>query len=249
LKALDVAVLALDAALYAALGYAFFAILPITAPGLGLVRFWPPVIIPAVFAVVFGPLVGGLGAAVGIFISDMLIHGNALLSLMAGVPSNLVMFAVIGYVANKKVGWKIPLIGFGAVSALLIWISSVVLASSPYGLEYEVLALAVVVLTYAVLVAIVVLTKKWRSYALGSTLGLLLGSTIIATMVPLFSEFFILPGSATVTPLGVTGGLIYLIWTFSTEIPFLLVLGPPIIEAVYRAFPNFRVQTESRERQ
>jgi uncharacterized membrane protein len=249
LKALDVAVLALDAALYAALGYMFFAVLPITAPGLGLVRFWPPVIIPAVFAVIFGPWVGGLGAAIGIFLSDMLIHGNALLSLMAGVPSNLIMFAIIGYMTNKKVDWKIPLIGFGAISVLLIWISSATLASSPYGLEYEVLASVIVVFTYVVLATLVLLTKKWRSYALGSVLGLLLGSSIIAIMVPLFSEFFILPGYTTVTPLGITGGLIYLIWTFSTEIPFLLILGPPIIEAVYKAFPNFRTKTEPSEQQ
>src|SRR4030065_1050937 len=101
MKALEVAVIALDAALYAALGYLFFAILPIATPGLGLVRFWPQVIIPAVFAVIFGPIVGALGAGIGIFISDMLIHGNALLSLMAGVPSNVVMFAIIGYLSMK----------------------------------------------------------------------------------------------------------------------------------------------------
>jgi len=34
--------------------------------------------------------------------------------------------------------------------------------------------------------------------------------------------------------------LLYLVWTFSTEIPFLLVLGPPIIAAIYRAFPNLK---------
>jgi uncharacterized membrane protein len=247
LKALDIALMALDAALYAALGYVFFAILPITTPGPGLVRFWPPVIIPAVFAAVFGPWVGGLGAGIGIFISDMLIHGNPLLSLMAGVPSNLVMFTVIGYTANRKIDWKTPLTAFGAVSAVLIFITYVALASSPYGLEYQILASAIIIAAYVILAGIVLLTKKWRSYALGSTLGLLLGASIIAVMVPLFSEFFILSGNASVTPLGVTGGLIYLIWTFSTEIPFLLVLGPPIIEAVYRAFPSFRAKGEPRE--
>lgn len=239
MKALDVALVALDAALYAALGYLFFAILPITTPSLGLVRFWPPVIIPAVFAAVFGPRVGALGAGIGIFISDMLIHGNALLSLMAGVPSNLVMFAIIGYMAKKKPNWKIPLISLGGISALLVWVSYVVLLSPPYGFEYQLLASVIIAGTYIILAALVLLTK-WKSYVLGSTLGLLVGSSIIAAMVPLFSEFFILPGNTAVTPLGVTGGLIYLVWTFSTEIPFLLVLGPPIVEAVYRAFPNLR---------
>jgi uncharacterized membrane protein len=246
LKALDIALVALDAALYAALGYLFFAILPITTPGLGLVRFWPPVIIPAVFAAVFGPRVGALGAGIGIFISDMLIHGNALLSLMAGVPSNVVMFAIIGYMAKKKSNWKIPLIGLGGISALLVLISYMVLLAPPYGFEYQVLASVIILGAYTILVALVLLTK-WKSYVLGSTLGLLMGSVIIAAMVPLFSEFFILPGNTAVAPLGVTGGLIYLIWTFSTEIPFLLVLGPPIVEAIYKAFPNLKKELSSEQ--
>jgi hypothetical protein len=246
MKALEIAMIALDAALYAALGYLFYFILPITTPGLGLVRFWPQVVIPAVFAVAFGPLVGAAGAGIGIFISDMLIHGNALLSLMAGVPSNVVMFAIIGYMSMKRTNWKIPLLGLGLISALLAWISYTVLSSPPYGFEYQLLALSVVVGAYIALAVLVVLTK-WKNFVLGSTLGLLAGSSIIAAMVPLFSEFFILPGSTTITPLGITGGLIYLVWTFATEIPFLLVLGPPIIEAVYRAFPNLRTQREKRE--
>lgn len=241
MKALDVALIALDAALYAALGYMFYAILPITTPGLGLVRFWPPVVIPAVFAAVFGPRVGALGAGIGIFVGDMLIHGNALLSLMAGVPSNLVMFAIIGYIANRRMGWKTPLIVLGVISAFLVWISYMVLLSPPYGFGYQLLAVAIIAGTYLVLASLVLLTK-WKGYVLGSTFGLLVGSSVIAAMVPLFSEFFVLPGSTAVAPLGVTGGLIYLIWTFSTEIPFLLVLGPPIIEAVYKAFPSLKAK-------
>jgi uncharacterized membrane protein len=242
LKALDIALVALDAALYAALGYLFFAILPITTPGLGLVRFWPPVIIPAVFAAVFGPRVGALGAGIGIFISDMLIHGNALLSLMAGVPSNVLMFAIIGYVSKKKLSWRVPLMSLGGISAFLVLISYIVLMAPPYGFEYQLLASAIILGAYTILVMLVLLTK-WKSYVLGSTLGLLLGSTVIAAMVPLFSVFFILPGNTELAPLGLTGGLIYLIWTFSTEIPFLLILGPPIIEAIYSAFPNLNKGT------
>jgi uncharacterized membrane protein len=236
-KALDIALVALNAALYATLGYIFFAIVPITTPGPGLVRFWPAVIVPAVFAAIFGPRVGALGAGIGIFISDILIHGNALLSLMAGVPSNVVMFAIIGYMAKKKTNWKILLIVLGGISALLIWISYVILMAPPYGFGYQVLATSLITGTYIILVALVLLTK-WKSYVLGSTLGLLAGSAIIAAMVPLFSLFFIMPGTPAVAPLGLTGGLIYLVWTFSTEIPFLLVLGPPIIAAIYKAFPN-----------
>ncbi len=240
MKALDVALIALNAALYAAIGYLLYVILPIAAPGLGAVRFWPAAVIPAVFAVVFGARVGSIGAGIGIFISDMLIHGNPLLSLMAGVPSNLLMFAVIGYVSKKNINWKLPLLGLGGISALLLAITYFLISDSPYGFEYQLLAAGITVASYVILVGIVVLTKKWRSYALGSMLGLLAGASIIASMVPLFTEFFVLPGASAIAPIGVTGGLIYLVWTFATEIPFLLLAGPPIIEAVYRAFPNFR---------
>ena len=244
MKTLDVAAWALSAALYAAFGYIFFAVLPITMPGLGLVRFWPQVIIPAAFAVVFGPWVGGLGAAGGIFISDMLIHGNPLLSLMAGVTSNFVAFWLIGYFAKKKVEWKLPVLAFGAMSAMLVGISYTYLSSDTAPI-YS----GIIIASYVTLLIFVWLTPKWRSYEVGSTIGLLIGSAIIGAMVPLFSQFFIMPGATVLTPLTVAAGLAYVIWTFSTEIPFLLVLGPPIIEAVYKAFPAFKFKDKTSEPQ
>jgi hypothetical protein len=203
-------------------------------------------VVPAVFAVVFGWKVGCLGAGIGIFISDMLIHGNPLLSLMAGVPSNLVMFAVIGYVSKKKINWKAPLAIFGGISLILLTIAYFVLPQSQ-GFEYQILASGIIITTYIILSVIVIFTKRWKGYALGSMLGLLMGASVIAAMVPLFSEFFILPGNESIAPIGVTGGLIYLIWTFATEIPFLLLLGPPIIQAIYRAFPNFKNKESERD--
>jgi hypothetical protein len=241
---LDVAAWALSAALYAAFGYIFFAVLPITMPGLGLVRFWPQVVIPAVFAVIFGPWVGGLGAAVGIFISDMLIHGNPILSLMAGVPSNFVMFWLIGYFTKKKIKWKLPALALGIISLLLVVLSYtyLTLGTAPI---YS----GIIIVSYVLLLIFLWLTPKWRSYEVGSTIGLLIGSAIIGTMVPLFSQFFIMPGKAAITPLALAAGFSYLIWTFSTEIPFLLVLGPPILEAVHKAYPSFKPKNDKREPQ
>ena len=235
MKALDVAALALNAGLYAAFGYILYYILPLTAPGFGTVRFWPSVIIPAAFAVLFGPLVGGVGAAVGIFISDMLIHGNPVLSLMAGVPSNFAMFALIGYITKKNVNWKIPMAGCGVLSALLVWIAYSILSA-----DLAMLFSAIILGSYLVLVIFVALTPKWRGFEMGSTFGLLVGSSIIGAMVPLFSQFFLMPGSTQLTPLTVIGGFTYLVFTFSTEIPFLIIFGPPILEACYRAFPSLR---------
>ena len=78
-------------------GIIFYSVLPLS---FGEVRFWPQVVIPAVFAVIFGPWVGGFGAALGIFVNDLVLGGNPLLSLLAGVTSNFVAFWLIGYIAN-----------------------------------------------------------------------------------------------------------------------------------------------------
>jgi len=39
-------------------------------------------------------LAGGVGAAIGIFLSDMLTHGMPLLSLSVGVTSNFIAFYI-----------------------------------------------------------------------------------------------------------------------------------------------------------
>jgi uncharacterized membrane protein len=226
LKAIDVATLALNAALYAALGYVFFAVLPLTTPGLGTVRFWPQVVIPAVFAAIFGPWVGGLGAGIGIFINDMLIHGNALLSLTAGVTSNIAMFAIVGFFSQKRIDWRLPAIAFGIVTAVIAWLSLKILSPSESGLQLQYLAAGIVVAFYAFYLVVVLIAPNWRSYSTGCMLGLLVGSAIIGITVPLVMQLPLVPTS-----------LLYFIWTFVTEIPFLLALGPPIIKAVRRALP------------
>jgi uncharacterized membrane protein len=105
LKTIQVAAFALNAALYVALGVLLSTVIPISFGG---VRFWPQVIVPAVFAVIFGPWVGGFGAATGIFINDMILGGDPILSVMAGITSNFLGFWLIGYIANKNIEIKNP---------------------------------------------------------------------------------------------------------------------------------------------
>ena len=99
-KSVEISAVAINAALYATLGYMTY--LGLFTPVIGVVRFWPAVIVPGFFSVVYGPLVGGIGAAIGIFISDLLIHGNALLSLTVGVPANFLGFYTLGALARKR---------------------------------------------------------------------------------------------------------------------------------------------------
>lgn len=63
-------------------------------------------VIPAFFAVIFGPWVGGVGAALGTFIADSVKHGGIYLgSLLAAVPGNFIGFFLFGYLLRKKFNW------------------------------------------------------------------------------------------------------------------------------------------------
>jgi uncharacterized membrane protein len=235
LKAFQIAAFALNAALYVAVGVLFSIVVPIRFGG---VRFWPQVIIPATFAAIFGPWVGGFGAAVGIFISDIMLGNDPLLSLMAGVTSNFVMFWLIGYIANKKTRWVIPTVSYGIITAVLACIAYI---------YTDLIAVGIIAAIYVVFVAVILSSSKWRGYELGSVVGLLAGSAIIGGMVPLFAALFTPPGAEPLAPFTLAGGIAVFLWTFVTEIPFLLVLGPPIIAAVKRAFPKLIRKEESRD--
>jgi hypothetical protein len=238
LKTLQIAAFALNAALYVAVGILFYSVLPIS---FGPVRFWPQAIIPAVFAVVFGPWVGGIGAALGIFVNDLVLNNNPVLSLLAGVTANFACFWFIGYIAKKKVRWISSLVGYGLFTALLMVIAY---------FYTDIVYVYIVGSSYVFFIVFAFMIRKWfnpkwQSYEVASVVGLLVGSAIIGLMVPVYFQYF----APQATPITLGSGLAYLIWTFTTEIPFLLVLGPPIIGAVYLAFPNLKSQETPGERQ
>jgi len=101
-RALIVALISVNAALYAV---AIAVTSPIPTPW-GVGHFRPGVVIPAFFAVVFGPVVGGVGAAIGCFLGDFALSffglTTPLLSLVAGVPGNLIGFFVLGWLVSKR---------------------------------------------------------------------------------------------------------------------------------------------------
>ena len=232
MKTIDIVAFALNAALYVALGVLVSSVFPINFGG---VRFWPQVIVPAVFAVVFGPWVGGLGAALGIFISDVTLGGSPLLSLMAGITSNFLGFWLIGYIANKRFNPKKSTAIYGVLTVLCAIVAYV---------YTSLIYVGIILGCYLVYLAIVWRKSKWLSYELGSVIGLLVGSLIIGVVVPVYAVLF--APDATVYPALTSAGVLALFtWTFATEIPFLLVLGPPIIGAVNRAFPTLAKRKQS----
>lgn len=183
-KNLIIVLTAINASLYTAVGIlTYFGIFVFG------VRFWPAVVVPAVFAVLFGPLVGGVGAAIGIFLSDMVSHGMIFLSLSVGVTSNFVAFYILGYMTR----------------------------------EYSL-----------------------KRYMIAATLSLFVGSAIIGIGVWGWSQFYLLPGAIDVSPLPMVAAWSTFLWTFISEIPFLLVLVPPIVKTARKTIPSLSKAKEER---
>ncbi len=235
-RALDVAVIGVCAALYAA-----FGILTANVSFFG-VGFLPAVLIPAVFAVLYGPWVGGISGALGIFIRDMFVHGNAALSLVAGVPANFILFFLIGYISYRQISLRQALAGITISSICLLVPTFVFLPDieALTGLSAEVIIVAfagTVILSQAAIAVVAIKWKEWRSYAIGAVAGQAIGAGLLSITVwavsPYFLSYFGVPfAAALVIPL--------FIWTFVTELPFILLVGPPIIKACYKAFPNLK---------
>jgi hypothetical protein len=236
LKTQDVAVIGICAALYAIVG---ISTANVNFFGIG---FLPAVVIPAVFAVLYGPWVGGISGALGIFIRDMFVHGNAALSLVAGVPPNFILFFIIGYISFRNISLKQALIGV-IIAAIGLLAPTIILlpdVTAYTGLSTELFVLSFTltfILSLAVIAAVAVRWKEWRSYAIAAVVGQAVGAGLLSITVwgvsPLFLSFFGAPLSASlIFPI--------FVWTFATELPFILLAGPPIIKICYKAFPSLR---------
>jgi len=248
-KAMKVAMIGICAALYAVVGR--LTDLGIVAPVVGVVAFWPAAVIPAIFAVLFGPWTGGIGAGIGIFIRDMMFHGNPVLSLSAGVTANFACFYLIGYLSRKKLDWKKISLGLGLGGVIMTLgfslptiffpseSSTYFTALSP--MDSVILFLGTVVGSCIVIAAVSYLWPEWRNYSVASIIGLGIGSAIIGLMVWLNFQFLFLQ-----TPTGelfhapAHFGLLWFVWTFTTEIPFLIIVGPPVLKACFKAFPSLK---------
>jgi len=249
MRSLEVAMIGICAALYAVIGL-------LTSFGLSLggVAFWPAVVIPSIFAVLFGPWVGGIGAAIGIFIRDMMYHGDPLLSLSAGVTSNFAMCFLLGYISRtnlnrKKLSLSVIIGGVIIVAGLLLPTVLLPTESLLYtGLtSSELIALLTVIVVASILavVTMFVFKKEWRNFGVGALIGQGVGATIVAIVVWTYSNLFFSPSGYFKAPIQSSFVPLVFVWTVATEIPFVLLLGPPIIKACYRAFPSLRLSQKT----
>ncbi len=248
LKTIEIAMIGICAALYAVVGR--LTDLGVTVGG---VAFWPAAVIPAVFALLFGPLTGGIGAAVGIFIRDMLFHGDPFLSLSAGVTSNFAMFFIIGYISRTKVDLRkiSTSVIIGSIIIIIGLLLPTVLFPTETGLftglsttDSTILFSLTVVASMLIMIIVARFWPEWKNYSVGSVIGLGVGSAIIAVVVWTYSQLFFSPTSYFKSQLPSEFIPIIFVWTFATEIPFILLLGPPIIKACYKAFPSLAPKNE-----
>jgi len=238
MKTIDVAMIGVSAALYAIVGV--LTNMGIVSPVVGVVKFWPAVIVPAIFAVLFGPWVGGIGAAIGIFVSDMVQpgHGIILLSLTAGSTSNFAMFFLIGWISKRNINWRNIVIALIAGSALLTGMIGYLFLISQLTLDVVALFLGLLFACVGIVIGVGLWKPEWKSYGLASVVGLFVGSAIIGFVLFVYSYFLPLPLTGLERNVPVYASFLWLVWTFATEIPFLVTIVPAVVKICYKAFPS-----------
>lgn len=230
-KSLVLSLVAVNATLYTVVGYATY--LGIFTPVIGTVRFWPSAFIPIVFAIAFSPLIGGLGGAIGVFITDMLVHGNPLLSLSVGVPANFLRPYVAGLLYRRVKSTRQAL---ALTSAEILAVSALLALAAHYGIVDQIFSYAAIIAIATTLVVTLAFTLTLKGEAsrivfAGST-GLILGATIIGLGVWLYSQFFTLPSGQKALP--AWAALVWFLWVYLTQIPFIAALTPPIVKTLKR---------------
>lgn len=239
MKTLQVAMIGVSAALYAIVG--ILTNIGIVSPVVGVVKFWPAVIIPAIFAVLFGPWVGGTSAAIGIFISDMIQpgHGIAFLSLTVGVPSNFAAFYLIGLFSRKNMKWRNIILALIIGSIALTGLIGYLFVIESLSIDLVAMFLGILFACVAIVIGVGLWKPDWKNYGFASVIGLIVGSTIIGLGLWMYSQFLPLPlttGFERNAP--IYASFLWLVWTFATEIPFLVTIVPPVVKICYKAFPS-----------
>jgi hypothetical protein len=242
---LQLATTAMNAAVYAGVG-ALWTVFPITVYG---IRFWPQVFVPATFSVLFGAWTGGVGAAIGIFLADVIYgHHDALLSLLVGVPSNFLGFFIIGWLTNRSqavatkrflipVSLLIPVVLAGYAIYLLA-------GPSPFATPQLLIAFVGLIAVVAIL-GLTVVRNRWATFEAAASIGLGVGSIIIGIGIVAYSSVFTLPAVVGKGPLPTAIIYAATAFTYLSEIPFLVLLTPPIVAACRAAFPSLRIVSSS----
>lgn len=160
----EITTIILSAMLYAV---AISITAPIPTPW-GVGHFRPGVAIPAFFAVVYGPWIGGLGAALGTFLGSFILTAagtglGPIASLVSGAPGNFIGFYLLGWFIAKYRSWRAFILG----SLAALFVGNLVAASG-------------------VMVWLTFFVPTWAAWPLDVKLAAILGLTLfwIVTMQP-----------------------------------------------------------------
>jgi hypothetical protein len=112
-------------------------------------------------------------------------------------------------------------------------------------LDVVAMFLGVLFACVAIVVGFGLWKPEWKNYGLASVIGLLVGSAIIGFGLWGYSQFLALPLTGFERNAPLYASFLWLVWTFATEIPFLVIIVPPIVKICYKAFPSLAPKPEN----
>jgi hypothetical protein len=93
-----------------------------------------------------------------------------------------------------------------------------------------------------VVLGLFLLRNRWADFEVAASIGLAIGTAIIGAGIVVYSAIFGLPLAVGLGTKPLSSILIYVVASSSyfTEIPFMVILTPPIVAACRAAFPSLR---------
>jgi hypothetical protein len=241
----------LSAFLYGFLGYEplFRNVCPRALVLGATVMFWPAAIFPAIFGVLFGPLVGGTSAALGIFLSDMLLfnwnltlYPHLSLGIAIGVVANFVCFYLVSCISRKDPRWTRTRFGYLGLLLSFVILGYISYLDTRFAVSIPPPYSSFGVINFGLLFLIVALGRfvspDWKSYGVAVVTSKAIAGSIIGVGIWGISQFFVLPLGYFHLPFYVS--LAWLAWTVSSESLFLLTVMPLVVKACYKMFPSLR---------
>ncbi|HID90471.1 TPA: hypothetical protein EYP44_00740 [Candidatus Bathyarchaeota archaeon] len=214
------------------------------------VQFRPAIAIPTVFAVLFGPFVGGVGAAVGTFIASIYRYGHPFLTIFSGTPANLVGFWVLGHVVKRLKGTGARVLQHASVGLGSVAILTMLL---PLSIEVKAVSLLLLVFLECTLLGLYrrFLRYRWAcALVVGGILGMAAGSLIIAGGLYLVASL-LTPGVIRLPAeqaRGVAGfadpthAVLFSFLIVFLPLPIALLVAIPVIETCWKVFPYLRAE-------
>ena len=172
-------------------------------------------------------------------------------------PANFAAFFLIGYISRGKLGKKKTFLGLVIGSVVIV--AGLLLPTLLLPTESTTFTMFSTSFTFFLfafllglsLVLFTIIAKYWRefrSFGIAAIIGQGVGAVIVAAGVWGYSQLFYSPTNYFKDPVSATFVPFIFVWTFATEIPFVLLLGPPLIKACYLAFPFLKNQRKTEEK-